>query len=69
MDVTIITEQGTHLLIARGDRFAVIERRNNRFYTRATGRIERPPRRLSTTSSPVVRGLPNACAEQWLAMH
>jgi hypothetical protein len=32
MDVTIITEQGTHLLIARGDRFAVIERRNNRFY-------------------------------------
>jgi hypothetical protein len=31
--VSIITEQGTHLLIARGDRFAVIERRNNRLYS------------------------------------
>jgi hypothetical protein len=32
MNVTIITEQGTHLLIACGERFAVIERRNNRLY-------------------------------------
>jgi hypothetical protein len=32
MDVTIIAEQGTHLLIGRGDRFAIIERRNNRLY-------------------------------------
>jgi hypothetical protein len=32
MDVTIIAEQGTHLLIGRGDRFAIMERRNNRLY-------------------------------------
>ncbi|MBV8141839.1 MAG: hypothetical protein JOZ60_07335 [Verrucomicrobia bacterium] len=32
MDATIIEEKGTHLLIARGDRFAIIERRNNRLY-------------------------------------
>jgi hypothetical protein len=29
---TILEEKGSHLLIARGDRFAVIERRNNRLY-------------------------------------
>jgi hypothetical protein len=32
MDVTIIADQGTHLLIARGDQFAVVERRNNYLY-------------------------------------
>jgi len=32
MDVTIIADQGTHLLIGRGGRFAIVERRNNRLY-------------------------------------
>ena len=32
MDVIIVAEYETHLLIARGDRFAVIERRNNQIY-------------------------------------
>ena len=32
MDVTIAAEKGTYLMVARGDRFAVIERRNNRLY-------------------------------------
>ena len=32
MNVIIIEEQETHLLIGRGDRFAVVERRNNRVY-------------------------------------
>ena len=32
MTVEIIAEQGTHLLIGNGDRYAVIERRNGRFY-------------------------------------
>jgi hypothetical protein len=32
MNVIIIDEEGTHLLIGRGDRFAVVERRNNRVY-------------------------------------
>ena len=32
MNATIIEEKGTHLLIARGDRFTVVERRNNRLY-------------------------------------
>ncbi len=32
MNATIIEEKGTHLLIARGDRFAIVERRNNRLY-------------------------------------
>ena len=43
MDVTIITEQGTHLLIARTDRFAVIERRNNRLYNCHDGRRDGIP--------------------------
>jgi hypothetical protein len=43
MDVTIITEQGTHLLIARGDRFAVIERRNNCLYNCHDGRRDGIP--------------------------
>jgi len=32
MGATIVEETGTHLLIARGERFAVIERRNDRLY-------------------------------------
>ena len=43
MDVTIITEQGTHLLIARGDRCAVIERRNNRLYNCHDGKRDGIP--------------------------
>jgi hypothetical protein len=30
MNVTIAAEQENYLLVARGDRFAVMERRNNR---------------------------------------
>jgi hypothetical protein len=33
MEVTIIAEKGTYLMVSRGDRFAVIERRNNRLYS------------------------------------
>jgi hypothetical protein len=33
MNVIIVEEQGTHLLIGCSDRFAVVERRNNRVYT------------------------------------
>jgi len=40
MDVTIVTEQGTHLLITCGGRFAVIERRNNRLYNCHHGKRE-----------------------------
>lgn len=32
MNATIIEEGGSFLLIARGDRFAIIERRNNHLY-------------------------------------
>jgi len=32
MKATIAEKKGTHLLIARGDRFAVVERRSNRLY-------------------------------------
>ena len=32
MKITVVADQGTHLLISNGDRFAVIERRNDRFY-------------------------------------
>jgi hypothetical protein len=32
MNATVAEEKGTHLLIARGDRFVVVERRNNRLY-------------------------------------
>jgi hypothetical protein len=32
MDVTIIADKGTHLLIADGSRYAVIERRDGNFY-------------------------------------
>lgn len=32
MKATVIEEGGSHLLIARGSRFVVVERRNNRLY-------------------------------------
>jgi hypothetical protein len=32
MNATIVDKKGTHLLIARGDRFVVVESRNNRLY-------------------------------------
>jgi hypothetical protein len=32
MNVTIVAETGTYLLVARDNRFAVVERRNNRLY-------------------------------------
>jgi hypothetical protein len=32
MDVTIAAENGNFLMVARGDRFSVIERRNNSLY-------------------------------------
>ena len=32
MTISIVADQGTHLLIADGKRYAVVERRNDRFY-------------------------------------
>jgi len=32
MNARVVEERGSHLLIARGDRFAIVERRNNRLY-------------------------------------
>ncbi len=32
MDVSIVADQGTHLLVRQTSRFAIIERRNNRLY-------------------------------------
>ena len=32
MTITVVADQGTHLLITDGARYAVIERRNNRLY-------------------------------------
>jgi hypothetical protein len=32
MNVTIVADEGTHLLVACDQRYAVIERRNNRLY-------------------------------------
>lgn len=32
MAVTIVADQGTHLLICQDNRFAIVERRNNRLY-------------------------------------
>jgi hypothetical protein len=32
MEVKVVAEAGTHLLIANGNRYAVIERRNGRYY-------------------------------------
>ena len=39
MTVSIIEQSaGTHVLVARGDRFAIVERRNNRFYSCHAGK-------------------------------
>jgi len=43
MNVIIVEEQGTHLLISRGDRFAVVERRNNRVYNCHDGKRDSIP--------------------------
>ena len=32
MKVTLVEESGSYLLLARGDRFVIVERRNNRIY-------------------------------------
>ena len=32
MKVSFVEESGSHLLLTRGDRFAIVERRNNRLY-------------------------------------
>ncbi len=32
MDVTIVADEGTHLLVTQGDQFAIVERRNNHLY-------------------------------------
>ncbi len=32
MDVTIVADEGTHLLITQGGKFAIVERRNNHLY-------------------------------------
>jgi hypothetical protein len=39
----IVTDEGTHLLIARGEQHAVIERRNGRFYNCHDDRREGVP--------------------------
>jgi hypothetical protein len=43
MDVTIVADEGTHLLIASGDEYAVIERRNDHFYNCHDGKREGIP--------------------------
>ena len=43
MDVTIVAEQGTHLLIGCNGRFAVVERRRNRLYNCHDGKREGIP--------------------------
>jgi hypothetical protein len=43
MGVTIVADHGTHLPIRRDDRFAVIERRNNRLYNCHDGKREGIP--------------------------
>ena len=42
-DVRIVEEQASYLLLARGDRFAVLERRNGQFYNLHRGRREPDP--------------------------
>ena len=32
MSISVVADRGTHLLIRNGERYAVIERRNGRFY-------------------------------------
>jgi hypothetical protein len=43
MGITIVADQGTHLLIRQDNRFAVIERRNNRLYNCHDGKREGIP--------------------------
>jgi hypothetical protein len=43
LNVIIVEEQGTHLLIGHGDRFAVVERRNNRLYNCHDGKRDSIP--------------------------
>ncbi len=43
MDVIIVAEHGTHLLIGQGDRFAVVERRNNKLYSCHDGKRDGIP--------------------------
>ncbi len=38
MAVTIVADQGTHLLVSQGNRFAIVERRNNRLYSCHAGK-------------------------------
>ena len=40
MDVKIIADQDTHLIVGQGNRFAIIERRNNRLYNCHAGKRE-----------------------------
>jgi hypothetical protein len=42
-NVRIVEEQASYLLLARGDRFAVLERRNGQFYNLHRGRREPDP--------------------------
>jgi hypothetical protein len=43
MDVIIVAEHGTHLLVGQGERFAVIERRNNKLYSCHDGKRDGIP--------------------------
>ncbi len=57
MDVVIATERESYLMVARGDRFAVVERRNNRLYNcHADKRIGIPLDHLATISEIVDDG-------------
>jgi hypothetical protein len=42
-NVRIVEEQASYLLLARGDRFAVLERRNGQFYNLHRGQREPDP--------------------------
>lgn len=43
MEVTIVEDQGTHLLISQNDRFAIVERRNNQLYNCHDGKRDGIP--------------------------
>jgi len=43
MSVIIVAEHGTHLLISQGERFAVVERRNNKLYSCQDGKRDGIP--------------------------
>jgi hypothetical protein len=43
MDIAIVADQGTHLLIKQDGRFAIIERRNNRLYNCHDGKRDGIP--------------------------